>query len=481
MKAHSPLLLALALSCTSVSATEQIVTLGDSLTFAYEAEFCFSQNVVPFGPIGDGFPLTVQNWIEILSKPAYRGSSFGLGTPDNVTVTAPGNPPFSLYFRQSQNWAIPGLKIDGLRRFITGDPTATFTSLMGADSDFSTLGSLLTYSDFNNATDFNVTDLQNQIQGTAQRLTICIGGNDIKEIYGTVYNGGSAGTFVADFMADMVAILDRVQTLNPNIQIVVVNVPHVGITPKVNVAFPYHPTNTERVSVVLRDLNSQLSALAETRHIGYADIYTPTLPMLDGVTKLCIHGIQYNNTVTNSGGFGPVWLSGPISSGFHPNTNAQTVIANQVIHAFNKRYHSGLPPLTATEMLISLSNKTLSDIDMPFATWMNKYGLNGLPASNDADGDGIPAGTEFAMGLNPLLNDADLVNTGIVAGALDFSYPIRLPSSAMFTLVPESSTTLTAPFTPFAVVPTTGADGLAHARLTLGATPKFLRVKATIP
>jgi lysophospholipase L1-like esterase len=480
----SPVLLALTVSCAS--AAEQIVTLGDSLTFAYEAEFCF-QKTITIAPsitttIGDNMPARVRNWIEILSNPANRGDRFDLGARDSVTVTPPLDPPFDLYLRQSYNWAIPGLKIDGLRRFVTGDPTATFTNLLGADAGFSTLGQILNFSNFSNTTDFNLTDLQNQIQNSAERLTIAIGGNDIKEIYATVYNGGSAGTFVADFMADMVAIVDAVQTLNPTIQIVLVNVPHVGITPNVRVQSPYDPIKTELVSAVLRDLNGQLAALAASRGIGYADIYKQTVSMIDGVTDLIIHGVPFNNGGTATGTPGPAWIDGPISKNFHPNTSGQIVFANEIIHAFNKRYGTGIALLSSTEIHENITPKSpVANYDMIFENWMTRNYLSGLPASNDKDGDGIPAGIEFALGLNPTVNDADRVSLGIVSGALELAYPIRLPVSAKYTLVPESSATPGGGFTPFGVVPTLAADGLAHARLPLGSTTQFVRLKVTIP
>jgi lysophospholipase L1-like esterase len=477
----------LGMVASSAFAADQIVTLGDSLTFAYEAEFCFQKTVTIVPPsitttLGDNMPAKVRNWVEILSNPANRGNRFELGTRDNVTITPPYDPPFELFFRQSHNWAVPGLKIDGLRRFVTGDPTATFTNLLGTDAEFSTLGQLLAYSDFNNATDFNLTDFQNQVQNTAERVTVFIGGNDINEIYGTIYNGGSAGTFVADFMADMVAILDTLQTLNPNIQIVLVNVPHVGITPKVRVQYPYDPVKTERVSAVLRDLNGQLAVLAASRGIGYADIYKHTVAMIDGVTDLIIHGITFNNGGTMTGAPVQAWINGPISKNFHPNTCGQAVIANEIIHAFNKRYGTGIALLSSTELHTSITPKDpLATIDMTFATWMTRHYLGGLPASNDSDGDGITAGVEFALGLNPMVSDADKVVSGIVTGELELAYPIRLPVSDKYTVVPEWSEALDGAFTPFAVPPVPAADGLAHARLTVGAKPKFIRLKATIP
>lgn len=118
---------------------------------------------------------------------------------------------------------------------------------------------------------------------------------------------------------------------------------------------------------------------------------------------------------------------------------------------------------------------------MVFANWMTRHYQGGLPASSDKDGDGITAGVEFALGLNPMVSDSDKVVSGIVAGELELAYPIRLPVSDKYTLVPESSETLNGAFTPFAVPPVPAADGLAHARLAVGSKPKFIRLKATIP
>lgn len=69
---------ALALQRADVSAVEQIVTLGDSLSFAYDAEFCFTKTITEVGTIGDNMP-TTRNWIEILSSPVNRRDRFELG------------------------------------------------------------------------------------------------------------------------------------------------------------------------------------------------------------------------------------------------------------------------------------------------------------------------------------------------------------------------------------------------------------------
>jgi lysophospholipase L1-like esterase len=458
------------------SAAEQIVTLGDSLTFAYEAEFGFN---VPGTSIGDGFSNKVRNWVEILNDPLYRHDRFDLGARDLVQMDLLFYT-LDFLFRHNNNWAIPGLKVDGLRRFVNGE-----TTLAGLLDPDSVLPLLLEFTNFDAVADFPLADLKSQIQNTAERLTFFIGGNDVREIYGTVYNGGSAGTFVEDFISDSAAILDWVLALNPNIQIVVVNVPHIGITPDIKRNYPTDAVKTERVSAVLRELNRQLAGLASARGLGYADVYTPTLSLL-GPTPLCIHGITFENTGTDSGTLAYVWLNGPISANFHPNTSGQAIIANEVIAAFNARYHTGIAPLTATEMLTGLlkNKQTPADIDMTFAAWMTGFGLTGLGATDDTDGDGVATAVEFALGLNPTLHDSSKITTAVVdtngSRALELAYPIRLPVSARYSLVPASSPDLTSPFTPFAVLPVPGADGLARARLPLAEQRGFLRLQSTL-
>ena len=386
MKLLPHVLAALILQAASASAVEQIVTLGDSLTFAYEAEFGFQLDLY-FVSYGDGFGSRVRNWAEILNDPIYRHDRFDLGTRQNISVLGL----YDIFLRNRNNWAIPGLKVNGLRRFINGEES--FLNLLDLGPD---LTYIIEHSSFSDAADMPLTDLKSQIQNTAARLTLFIGGNDVREIYGNVYNGGTPGTFIEDFISDSAAILDWVQALNPNIQIVVVNVPHIGITPDIKGKYPTTDlVKTERVTVVLRELNRRLAELASARGLGYADVFTPTLGLL-GPGPLCIHGITFENTGSQTGELDHVWLNGPISANFHPNTNAQAIVANEIIAAFNTRYHTGIAPLTATEMLGGLLRKTASQIDMTFTEWMTGFSLAGLTESDDSDGDGVPANVLYS-------------------------------------------------------------------------------------
>lgn len=477
------LVAAFLLGTASLPAAEQIVTLGDSLTFAYEASFAFSKKINGT-TYGDGFGNGVRNWIEILSSGSYRQPSFDLGARDSINIFSFVNPTgtVQLYFRQKNNWAIPGLKVDQLRRFVNHE--ATVKQLLAEDPDFSSLLTALNFSDFNENTDFNVTDLETQIATTAKRLTFFIGGNDINAIYGTIYDGGSPGTFVDDFIADSAFILDRVLALNPSIQIAVVNVPHVGITPDVQSSYPTDPVKTARVTAVLTDLNSRLATLAAERGLAYADIFTQTLSLLNPA-PMCIDGLQFQNSGSTTGDLNYVWLNGPVSVNFHPNTNAQAVIANTIIDAFNSRYATGIAPLTATEILGGLLGKSATAINMPYATWISNYGFPGALENDDSDGDGIPTGVEFGLGLNPTLRDSWKVATRIVNGTsgreLELSYPLRLTSTTLFILRPAASAGSLSSFVPFATPPTPGADGVARARVSAAGSQAFLRLNCDLP
>lgn len=469
-----PLALLLALQGPLLAA-DQVVTLGDSLTFAYEGEFGFRKKVL--GTVyGDGMPATVRNWIETLASTTYRNAYFDQGARKNLTLQLGLG---SIFFRNDYNWAIPGAKIDEMRRFVQGE--ATFKELLLESDDFGDISTALGFSNFKDTTHFNRAEMLTQIGSTAERLVFFIGGNDVRSIYDTVYNGGSPGPFTTDFISDADVILDEIRTLNPNIQIVVVAVPHIGITPDIKSTAPTDPIKTPRVTALLQDLNVRLKTVAEEHGAGFADIFTPTLSLLEP-GPYCIHGIPFNNSGSTTGALDYVWLNGALSANFHPNTNAQLVIANTIVAAFNKRYGTGIAPLSATEMLGTALKKTAAQIDMPFASWMTGFGLTGSLENSDADGDGIPAGAEFALGLNPTLRDADQVTTSLVSGGtqLELAYPKRLNSSTRFTLQATTSTSLTPPFTPVAPAPVTGTDGLTRARIPAGSGKGFLRLESTV-
>lgn len=452
------------------------VTLGDSLTFAYEAEFGFQFNIPFVGRLGDGFGPEVRNWVEILRDPAFRGDRFDFGARDMFKISIPFAGSQDLLFRHKYNWALPGLRIDELRDFM--EATLTFDDLVTADPG---LELLVENSDLDTSKAFELTDLEDQIRDTAERLVFFIGGNDVRAVYGSIYQGSPADAFVDSFIDDATAILDRVQDLNPDLPVVVVGVPHIGITPDIKASYPTTAEGTGRVTLALRELNQRLKGLADARGYGFADVFSPTLPML-GDAPFSIQGIPFTNAGSETGDLAFIWLNGDLSANFHPNTHGQAVIANEIIDAFNTRYGDGIAPLTATEILGGLLGKSAAEIDMTFDAWMASYGLAGLGPDDDSDGDGIPAFVEFALGLSPILHDSRKVTTALrvtdSGRVLEHAYPLRLTSSIRFDLVPAHTADLSTPFTPFTTIPLPGPDGLVRARIPVAAgTRAFLRLE----
>jgi hypothetical protein len=446
---------------------EKVVTIGDSLTFAYEAEF---------GPsvISDGYGVSSKNWIEILSGntsgTGLRSAWFDLGVRDTYGLFG------SNLFRHEFNWAIPGATASQLRDFVEG--SSTFTQIVGQDPTFA---DVLTFFGITN-NDFALTDLQQQVTSEASRFVYFVGGNDVRGIYQQVYLGNSDGqTFIDDFMADATATIDRLQLWNPTLPGVIVAVPHIGITPDIRLGYPYNPVSTGRVTAVLAKLNARLRALADSRGLGFADIFTPTLRLLDPTKPLTIHGM----TFLNAGGDprfsnNYVWLNGEISANFHPHTNAQAVVANLIIEAFNEKYQSNIPPLTAVEILKNLLGKTDAAIDMTFATWMTGYGLSGRPETDDSDRDGIPAGVEFGLGLDPGYDDSHLIRQRWTPAGIELSYTLRLPSTTRVGIDAQTATNLGA-FSNLVPRPTRNATtGRAHALLPVSGSRGFIRLKSTV-
>ena len=131
-----PLILSAAWFLQPSPVSGQCVTLGDSLTYAYEAEFGFEVWIPFVATFGDGFGPEVRNWIDILNNPAYRKSYFDIGARREFRLASI----YTLLFRHDSNWSLPGLKIEELRSFMAGE--TTFRDMVDADLNLSLLLSL---------------------------------------------------------------------------------------------------------------------------------------------------------------------------------------------------------------------------------------------------------------------------------------------------------------------------------------------------
>lgn len=413
-----------------------VLTFGDSLSKEYYLEFFLEFTF-------QGYPDQAQSWTEILDH--FRGDEFDYGQEG-------GFPHPQVVYGHEFNWSIPGGRI---RDFVD--------IVRGTDSDDRA----------------SRTRIRNQLQTEVDRFVLFVGGNDADSVYGTAYNGGDLSAFAADFVAGVEEVLDWVIAQNPALDHVLVNVPHVGATPKVKGEYPPDPIKTARATAAYAALNAQLQQVASSRGIGYADVFALTVRLLDP-PSFCYQGVSFTNSSSAGGELDHLWLAGPAADDFHPNGNGQAVVANIIIQAFNEAYGSGIPPLTAQEILEEFLGM---NADMPFAQWLACYGISGAEAGDDPDADGASNALEFALGLDPTHPDAaGTVTTALVddggAPALEIRFPQRLVESAEVAVVPQRSVDLKtwAPLAT-AMLP----DGRTFARLPIDpAAPAFLRLRATL-
>lgn len=459
------LLLVLGLLPASLRAAEQVVVLGDSLSKEYEFSFRL-----------DGFedPDSVRNWIEILDD--LRNPHFDLGSRRDVDLFF-----FEIFFRHQYNWAVPGSRIEQISQFLRGE--IEFLDFF-AGGDANTFESIVqAIAAFLTRDDFDVADLDRQLRESAERVVLLVGGNDIDEVYREIYEadpGFDSSAWIGNFVSEAEFIVDWVLARNPQIEFVVASLPHVGITPTVKASHPTDPVKTARVTSVLRELNKRLAALARDRGIAFADLFEPTLRLLDP-GPLCIHGVPFQNDVPPSGqdpgDLDYVWLNGTASDGFHPNTNAQAMLANEIVRAFQERYNLPTAPLGASEILQDLLGK---DPDVSFPVWATCHGLANAGPTDDRDGDGLPLALEFGVGADPNRHDPWLVRFTARPEGLELSYPIRLPGTAAVSVRPAVSDDLAA----WQLLPgefSPGPDGRVRALLPFRTSPAFLRLEALLP
>ncbi len=351
-----PIAAALVLALTGFSnnayTAQQVLVIGDSLTKEYEVEF---PALFPDNPPA----WLARNWIELLHS--NRNAHFDLGS-------------FSVFLDpratgHKYNWAFPGATTQEIRNRLSS------TSFLDK-----------TWQD----------EFKNQIKTVAERVVVFAGGNDVEDYYDDIYNGASGTPFINTTRDNLKWIVDFIKTQKSSIPVVLVSVPHVGCTPKVQQSQPTHATKTTRVSSALESLNSQLASYAQTKGIGFApDVYTMTKALI--TEPFYIGGVEFYREADADSH--PRYLYS--GDGFHPNTCAHARIAQMVVDAFRATYASPvIAQVTDTELLQWLT----VDADLGFLEWLVDFNvpLDRLGLSDDPDGDGTPNLLEFLLdGLNP--------------------------------------------------------------------------------
>lgn len=365
---------------------EQCLVIGDSLTKEYEAEF---PGLYPNNPAS----WQARNWIEILHQ--HRTDWFDTGTWSVYSDPRLTGHRF--------NWAFPG---------------ATTTDIRNQ------LGSIYNF--------WWTNTLKSQLRTDVRRVVIFAGGNDADSYYADLYNGAVDASVTSTTLGNLQWILDYVRKVNATIPIVLVSVPHVGCTPKIQAGYPTDPVKTARVTAAMDALNATLAAYAESQNIGFVPgVYDFTKALVTQPFR--ITGIDFYR-MADADARTRYTFSG---DGFHPNTCAHTKIAQMVVEAFNARYPStAITALTDDYIITTVLGL---DPNIPLTEWLASQGQSGS-FTDDSNHNGIPNGLEFA--LEGLTDVSSMPRPVVQNGALTMTYRPRAVFTEWGTIQPQSSADL---------------------------------------
>jgi hypothetical protein len=195
---------------------------------------------------------------------------------------------------------------------------------------------------------------------------------------------------------DLERVVDFVQAQNPDLQIVLANIPDIGATPSRKEAHP-DPAKRALVSAAIQAANTRIDELAAAKGIAVADISAVTSRLLAG-TPVYFGAVQMidDEDADND----PHFLF--TRDGLHPNTPLQILIARSIIRTFNTAYGAGIRQITDAEALSLLHINPRE----PYIQWIEPFNVSASGPLKDPDADGMSNLVEYTLALNPSLADA---------------------------------------------------------------------------
>ncbi|MGV3664412.1 MAG: SGNH/GDSL hydrolase family protein [Prosthecobacter sp.] len=330
------------LMSVSLVRAERCLVLGDSLTKEYETEF---KGLYPQNPAA----WQARNWVEILHQ--HRTDWFDMGpwgTYRDPRVTG-----------HRYNWALPGATTTEIRNLINAWYSSWWTDT-----------------------------LKDHIRNEVDRVIIFAGGNDADSYYAQLYSGNVGPEVTNTTLSNLQWLVQYVRSVRMYVPIVVVSVPHVGCSPKVQQGYPTDPVKTGRVTAAMDQLNANLAAFAQSEGIGFVPgVYEFTKHIITEPFR--IRGIEFYR-VADPDCRTRYAFSG---DGFHPNTCAHTKIAQMIADEFNRVYPAPIDPLDDHYIITTVLGL---DPDIPYHEWMAANGQSGA-FDQDSDHDGVSNGMEFAL------------------------------------------------------------------------------------
>ena len=383
---------------------QKILVLGDSQSEEYAFEVPFS------APDSDPDEANLSNWVEILA--AERGSevSFGSYKSDYLGYSDWRDGGYAF------NWGVPAFETIDLHELLNPPdwPTSIDEILDKA----------------------SLPQIEDQLNDDVGWAVIFCGANDVNGSYDDYYNGTVTEGTLNGIRDNLAEVIDFIQSTNPAVKIVLVNVPDVGVTPDV-IADHGNAAKRATATAKIALLNSKLAALAASENVALADYFALTRQM-DGPGDFYLNGTAFHKAGHDQNP--PQYLFA--KDGFHPSTVAQALVGNLILRAMNDRYGSSFTLLPNREILGDVLGL---DPDQPFIDWKSAKGVAGT-ATADPDHDGVPLLVEFAVGLDPAEPGPPpwTVSTSAEAGIrMVFSFP-RDQSHGYAVTTPEWSPNLAA-------------------------------------
>lgn len=299
----------------STSGPLRIATLGDSLTDEYQF----------YGPDRPA----ARNWVETLS--ALRASQVDFGPFTAATNSGRTETHNQGFF---QNWARSGATTQGPD--VAG---ANTTFVQQYEGDFSPGAPGLLNQDPADLANLDV-------------VTILIGGNDYEQIILNALTSPPQSTtdpFIFQVLAQLQAlaptsapnpvtpglilgaieqVVPLIQAANPDIKIILISTPDVGLTPLVK---NLPGTLGDAIEAELHQLSDQITAglsqYAAAQGLGFVN--------LDQLFDNFVANPVIDGTFINPLGAGPVYTDMFVGDSFHPGTIAQAILANAIAEAIN--------------------------------------------------------------------------------------------------------------------------------------------------
>ena len=305
------IILAVGLSLPAWLAAQNTLVLGDSGSEEYALEVVFSR---PQSSNGH----QAKNWVELLARDRSAGGRMDFGRfrqpfgqslwPDIRTYGYEGN------------FSFPGNRSEAIVDIIEGN---SLTDKISQGSLFDLAGNW------------------------ADRVVVFLGANDLRDDYDGIYEreSGAADEFVNGVLGNIEKILKFLQSRNPDLQVVVVNVPDVGASPDEKKDHP-DPQKRQIVQDTVAGLNRDLEQLAGRYGAAVADIFSTSVTIekssLYQVGEVLLLGEGHPDNDTRH-----LFTR----DDFHPNTGAQWLYARAIIDAFNLGFGANIDPVTDQEIL----------------------------------------------------------------------------------------------------------------------------------